>query len=59
MVAVDEDGNLNKPSMGTLHFFASPYSAVETVFCASTCTLNIFIKLVLHQDVFRASFHKI
>lgn len=45
VVAVDEDGTLNKPSMGALYVFAPSYSAAETVFCGSTCTLNILLNL--------------
>lgn len=58
MVADDEDGTFNKPSMGTLHLFASPYSAAETLNIEQQ-HLFFFLKLVLRQDVFRASFHKI
>lgn len=58
VVADDRDGTFNKPSMGTLHLFASPYSAAETLNIEQQ-HLIYFFKPVMRQDVFRASFHKI
>lgn len=57
VVAVDEDGTFNKPSMETRHLFASPYSAAETLNIEQQ-HLIFLLKLVLRRDVFRASFHK-
>lgn len=45
VVAVDEDGTFNRPSMGTLHLFASPFSAAETLNIEQQ-HLIFFLKLV-------------